>query len=59
MITRKVAGWGCSLMLMTSIIAFIIGLTESKTWLIICSSIAIGIYVFGLSIVIYDLKENG
>lgn len=59
MITRKVAGWVCSLMLITSLIVLAVGITESITWLTIVSSIATLIYSFALGIVIYDKKQNG
>ena len=53
-ITPKLAGWGCSIMLIAFIIALILAIETSTTWLIVVSIIGIIIYGIGIFIVLVD-----
>ena len=58
-ITRKIAAWGCSALLVTSILALVVAVQNSIKWLMFCSIGATIIYSIGLGIVLYDYFKYG
>ena len=58
-VTRRMAKYGCIILLIVFTTILVIAIQNSIRWLIIFSSIAIAIYLIGLGIVIYDYKKYG
>ncbi len=53
-VTRKVAAWACSIMIITCIIVLKLAIQTSTTWLIIVSILGIILYAIGIFIVLVD-----